>query len=104
MAPVYEYLCDSCGKKLEDYRPVRECDAQGPVCCGAPSRRILSLAGMALLTKGGNWSHVTPAAGMVTKGNRKPKTIGRGHGLGGRRPPPTIRKEGNSTFTVETKK
>jgi putative FmdB family regulatory protein len=89
--PIYENQCQACGRELEEYRSIT---APEPVCCGQPMKKLVSPCGMAMITKNGNWFHMTPTAGRVYKGGgrRKPETIGKGHGVGGRRPPPTMEK------------
>ena len=55
-----------------------------PLCHGQ-MQRILSPTSFAFVTKGGNLFNFSPSKGRVTKGNRKPKTITTGDGLGGHR-------------------
>lgn len=42
--PVYEFICDECGKTTEEYF---KADSIGkPECCGKPMRRIFTNPGM----------------------------------------------------------
>jgi len=103
--PLYEYACMNCDRRVEEYRRLSEIDLPAPTCdCGSAMKIVPARFGIAFVTRGGNLYRMTPAAGKVTKGNRKPKTVSRGHGLGGRRKPPTIERVGKSTFSVEAKK
>ena len=87
--PIFEFQC-ACGHQQEDYL---SSSAPPPEHCGKAMQKLPSVAGSAFVTKGGNWYRRTAAQGPVWKGGGrpKPKSIGRGHGLGGRRPPPSIR-------------
>jgi predicted nucleic acid-binding Zn ribbon protein len=89
--PIYVHGCGTCGKEREDFLSISD---PPPACCGAPMKKLLQACGMAFVTKSGNWFNRTAAAGPVyTGGGRpKPRTIGNGHGIGGRRPKPSIRK------------
>lgn len=90
--PIYLERCTVCEHEAEDIRSV---SAPAPEHCGAPMVKVPQAAGSAFITKGGNWFHHAPSSGSVWKGGGrpKPKTISRGHGLGGRRKPPSIRQQ-----------
>lgn len=92
--PIYEYRCAQCGAQSEEIRSISRAEDSGPDHCGAPMQRVPSAAGCQFMTAGGNPYNFTPSHGHVTKGNRKPQTIGYGHGLGGHkgRKPPTMRE------------
>lgn len=95
--PIYRDHCIKCGHEAEDIRSV---SAPAPLHCGEPMQKVPQAAGSAFVTKAGNWYRRTAASGTVWKGGGrpKPKVIGKGHGLGGRRPPPSIKRaiaEGN---------
>ena len=95
--PIYLDRCTVCGAEKEEIRSIH---AAPPIHCGQLTVRVPQPAGCAFITAGGNWYNRTPAAGRVYKagGRAKPKTIGKGHGLGGRRKNPsfkTMRKAGN---------
>lgn len=67
---------------------VSEVNDPGPQCpCsdGALMTRVPSAVSFGFMTKGGHFASFSGAAGPVVKGNRRPKTIRRGAGLGGRR-------------------
>ncbi len=58
---------------------------------------------MAFKTRGGvtyNWT----LTNRTHNNYKKPKSIGKGHGLGGRRKNPTIRRHGNDLYSVDIKK
>lgn len=89
--PIYIYRCPGCGAEQEE---LRSFDDPGPNCHGwateahEPTRmvRIPAAASFGFKTAGGNFAWFSPSHGAVTKGNRKPKTITTGDGLGGHRP------------------
>jgi hypothetical protein len=88
--PLYVHGCEACGKEREDFMSL---SAPAPECCGAPMKKQPQPAGMAYLSKNGVWlGHSMPGKQWIGGGRPKPKTIGKGHGLGGRRPPPSVRK------------
>lgn len=87
--PIYVHRCE-CGHEQEDFLSI---SAPAPEHCGKAMEKAPQLAGSAFITKGGNWGPVRACAtGPVWKGGGrpKPKTIGKGHGVGGRRKNPTI--------------
>ncbi len=95
--PIYAYRCEECGAEAEEVRRLSEFDAPGPTCKGgsfsaedshAPRvmARAPTAASFGFKTKGGNFAWFSPSHGAVTRGNRRPKTISTGHGLGGHRP------------------
>jgi len=84
--PLYEDLCTACGHLQEEIRRVSD---PAPTHCGQPMERQLGTAMLGHRTRGGNDIY-SAATSTTTKGNRKPKTIGRGHGLGGRRKNPSM--------------
>lgn len=90
--PLYAYRCE-CGAEREAVREVAARDERTSCAvCGLPMARVPALIGViAHNTKGGNLMHST-TTGSTWKGNRKPKTISRGNGLGGHpgRTPPRI--------------
>jgi hypothetical protein len=82
--PLYTLYCPSCRASRDEVRPVAERNMPTPCTCGADMQRQPELIGViAHNTKGGHLMHST-TTGSTWKGNRKPKTIGKGHGLGGR--------------------
>jgi hypothetical protein len=54
--------------------------------------KVPCVAESVTVTKGGNWLYKGPSRIWKAAGRPKPKTISRGNGLGGRRPPPSIKK------------
>jgi putative FmdB family regulatory protein len=96
--PVYTDRCEACGREAEDIRSV---SAPQPECCGRPTVKVPASASFAFKTKGGNLFNFSPSSGRVTKGNRRPKVITRGIGLGGRRKPPRIRTEADGKVHTE---
>lgn len=95
--PIYVYRCPECGAEREEIRKVSEIDEPAPTCKGgefsdpdahrpAPMERAPTTASFGFKTAGGNFAWFSPSHGAVTKGNRRPKTISTGHGLGGHRP------------------
>jgi hypothetical protein len=89
--PIYVDRCEACGNEAED---IRSLSAPAPEHCGQPTVRVPQPAGMAYLSKNGVWfGHSMPGKKWVGAGRPKPKTIGKGHGLGGRRPNPSIRNQ-----------
>jgi putative FmdB family regulatory protein len=90
--PLYSFTCDVCGQKEDDLRPVHRRNEPIYCHCGNRMERQLTVpSAVAIVTAGGNLIHSVTTS-STWKGNRRPKTIGRGHGLGGRRPPPTMAK------------
>lgn len=57
-------------------------------------QKLPQVAGSAFVTRAGNWYNRTAATGMVYQGGGrpKPKVIGKGHGVGGRRPNPSVKR------------
>jgi hypothetical protein len=104
LVPIYVYRCPACGREAEELRRVSECGEAGPTCKGgaindeashAPVAmpRAPTTASFGFKTKGGNFASFSPSHGPVTRGNRRPKTVSRGAGLGGRRPPPSPKND-----------
>lgn len=87
MPPLYEDRCTSCGHTQEE---LRSASAPQPEHCGQPMQRVFGFFVTATTTRNGKL--VFGVQNSRWKGNRKPKTIGRGHGLGGKRKPPTMAK------------
>lgn len=86
--PIYEYLCEACGEQTEEiFTSVK---VVTPTHCDQPMKRLVSGASFAFKTRGGNLIGFSGSHGPVSKGNKRPKEIGRGHGVGGRRKPPTL--------------
>lgn len=86
--PIYAYRCEHCNAETEEVRMLSEVYDRGPRCpCsdGAVMTRVPSAASFGFKTKGGNFASFSGAHGPVTKGNRRPKTIRKGQGLGGHR-------------------
>jgi predicted nucleic acid-binding Zn ribbon protein len=89
--PIYEYECPVCNTVKEELAKQGD---PAPLCC-TQMTRILSPTSFAFRTLGGNLARFSPSHGPVMKGNKRPVTIGNGHGLGGRRgrtPPKLGRK------------
>jgi putative FmdB family regulatory protein len=63
--PVYEYVCDSCGKATELLRAMREADApvQCEHCGGRKTKRAQSVVTVASGTSGGGKESSLPMAG-----------------------------------------
>ena len=40
--PTYCYVCDACGHRSDELRPMAAAAAPGPPCCGTPMRRDFS--------------------------------------------------------------
>lgn len=88
--PIYCHRCITCEAEQEDFMSL---SAPAPEHCGQPMAKVPQPAGMALLTRNGNWTgHSMPGKQWVGGGRPRPKTIGRGHGLGGKRKNPTMKK------------
>lgn len=85
--PLYEDRCDACGHTQEE---LRSATAPDPEHCGKPMSRLFGSFSVAHTSRNGKL--IFGVQNSKWKGNRKPKTIGRGHGLGGRRKPPTMAK------------
>ena len=98
--PIYSFRCNACDAERDEYRSLSDRDLPADCPCGGTMRQVPAVCGMAFITKGGNWMSITPATGHVTKGNRRPRTIGNGHGLGGRRKNPTLRKTDDGRVAV----
>lgn len=95
--PIYIYRCPKCDAEVEEIRSFSEFDAPGPTCKGgafsdpaahAPvtMTRAPTTASIAFATPGGNVASFSSSRGPIARGNRRPKTISTGHGLGGHRP------------------
>jgi hypothetical protein len=89
--PIYVDFCETCEREQEDIRSI---SAPAPECCGAPMRKLPARAAMAFVTKGGNVYNWNGGVGRIYQhgGKPKPRVIGTGHGVGGRRPNPSIRR------------
>lgn len=90
--PLYAIKCAACDVMRDVVRCVDERDAPESCRCGGSMARVPALIGViAHNTKGGNLMHST-TTGSTWKGNRKPRTISRGNGLGGHpgRTPPRL--------------
>lgn len=85
--PIYEYQCTKCGEKTEEI--ITTSNVAAPVHCGEVMQRLASASSFAFRTKGGNLVGFSGSHGSA-KGNKRPREIGRGHGVGGRRKPPTM--------------
>jgi putative FmdB family regulatory protein len=82
--PIFEFQCEKCGAQTEEIFTTT--GVSTPAHCGTKMKKIPSIVGNAMVTKGGNWFRFNGAHGPVEKGNNKPKTVGKGHGVGGSRP------------------
>lgn len=89
--PIYQDACAKCGREQED---IRSMSAPAPECCGEPMAKVPARASMAFVTRGGNLYNWNGGVGRIYQhgGKPKPTVIGKGHGVGGRRPNPSIRK------------
>lgn len=89
--PIYVDFCGKCEREAEDIRSI---SAPAPECCGEPMRKLPALASMNFRTANGNTYNWNGGVGRIYQhgGRPKPKTIGTGHGVGGRRKNPSIRK------------
>lgn len=85
--PIYCDFCEQCGHEQEEFRSI---SAPQPEHCGRPMVRQLGTFVNAKTTRGGNL--IFDVSNSKWKGSRKPKTISRGNGLGGRRKPPSMAK------------
>jgi predicted nucleic acid-binding Zn ribbon protein len=103
--PIFVFACaKDCGEERET---IQSGSAPAPEHCGAPMKKIPQLAGSAFVTKGGNWFHRSTTTGPVYKGggHAKPKVIGVGHGVGGKRRNPTMLRDlASRTGQTETLK
>lgn len=100
--PIYVYRCPQCGREAEEIRRVSEADAAPPRCFGdrlvpppygTSMVRVPQAASFGFKTRGGNFASFSPSHGPVTRGNRRPRTISRGNGLGGHRPPASPKRD-----------
>lgn len=92
--PIYVYRCPECKRQIEAIETVAEGALPHVFCaCDVPAMRVPQAASFGIKTRGGNWAAFYGSHGPVTKGNRKPKTISRGNGLGGHRPPPSPHRD-----------
>jgi predicted nucleic acid-binding Zn ribbon protein len=97
--PMYNYECSAePAHRYEQFESLSAHEvtkAAGFRCatCGAPAAQTPQVASSAFVTKGGNLYRFTGANGPVTRGNKKPVTVTRGKGLGGRRRNPIINRE-----------
>lgn len=86
--PIYVFECGKCGHSEEGF--YSSTAVARPQHCKTAMHKVPSIVGSAFITKGGNWFKFNGASGPMLKGNRKPKVIGTGHGLGGRKPKPSL--------------
>ncbi len=102
--PIYVYRCPECGAEAEEIRRIADMDAPAPTCKGGPyssedshapalMARAPTTASFGFKTRGGNFAWFSGSRGSATRGNRRPKTISRGAGLGGRRAPPSPKND-----------
>lgn len=90
--PMYVFRCPRCHEEMEALQAFTD---PAPRHCGETTNRVPTTASFGFRTLGGNIARFSPSHGPVTKGNRRPATIGHGHGLGGHRgrTPPKLGKK-----------
>jgi hypothetical protein len=86
---MYVFRCTRCREEIE---ALQAFDDPAPKHCGETTNRVPTTASFGFRTLGGNIARFSPSHGPVMKGNKRPATIGNGHGLGGRkgRTPPKL--------------
>lgn len=90
--PIYVHRCsvEGCSHQQEDFMSL---NAPPPEHCGAPMVKVLQPSLFAYQTRNGNlYNFSVRDKKWVGGGRPKPKVIGRGHGMGGRRKPPTMER------------
>ncbi len=90
--PIYIYRCPE-GHEVELIESLAEGALPHVCACSAPMSRAPTAASFGFKTAGGNFAWFSGAHGPVTRGNRRPRTISTGHGLGGRRAPPSPKRD-----------
>lgn len=90
--PIYGFKCPDCSSSRDVVCSVAERDGlRSCQSCGAPMQRMPGASAMNFRTLGGNTYRWT-LPGETHNNYKKPKSIGRGHGVGGRRKNPTIQR------------
>lgn len=98
--PLYPFVCPACDAERDEIRPVASRDAPCPCTCGAPMERVPGTSSIAFATVNGNTCSFSGRAG-VAKGNKRPITIGWGHGIGkGGKALPKLKKLPNGQVEV----
>jgi len=82
--PLFSFICDKCEVTLDVLGGVDMRNAPQVCPRGHRMRRHFTPPVIARTTRGGNL--IFSMSNSKWKGNRKPRTISRGNGLGGRRP------------------
>lgn len=89
--PIYVHRCPICGVEREDFMSIAA-PPQHCAGCGVDMEKAPQPAGMAFRSPNtGAWfGHRSQHQAWNGGGRPKPKTIGKGHGVGGHRKNPTI--------------